>query len=292
MDRTDYQILNILQADSRCTLRHIGDQVGLTPPAVSERIRRMEECGVIRSYRIDIDRTRLDCNITGFISVSLEPEKYAAFCVFCEQSPAVISHHHVIGVFNALLQFAVRDTKELDALLAEISGLRRSGASDVQTDFSHDLLSVNDYYQTPGWLLRDLDGDGTSELLLGADWGDGYGVIFNIYRLDGAQAVRVVDGWSRSQYFLCSDGTLTHEWSGGADHWGRTYLRYGETLLPIESVFDRGGVWYHAKGLDALSLDDTQLEGRCKVIPRAEAEQLMERYTKQYEALPFTPFAA
>ena len=179
-----------------------------------------------------------------------------------------------------------------DALLAEISGLRRSGASDVQTDFSHDLLSVNDYYQTPGWLLRDLDGDGTSELLLGADWGDGYGVIFNIYRLDGAQAVRVVDGWSRSRYFLCSDGTLAHEWSGGADHWGRTYLRYGKTLLPIESVFDRGGVWYHAKGLDALSLDDTQLEDRCKTIPRAEAEQLMERYTKQYEALPFTPFAA
>ena len=179
-----------------------------------------------------------------------------------------------------------------DALLAEIADLRRSGASDVQTDFSHDLLSVNDDYQTPGWLLRDLDGDGTSELLLGADWGDGYGVIFNIYRLDGAKAVRVVDGWSRSKYFLCSDGTLAHEWSGGADHWGRTYLRYGETLLPIESVFDRGGVWYHAKGLDALSLDDTQLEDRCKTIPRAEAEQLMERYTKQYEALPFTPFKA
>ena len=117
-------------------------------------------------------------------------------------------------------------------------------------------------------------------------------MIFNIYRLDGAKAVRVVDGWNRSRYFLCSDGTLAHEWSGGADHWGRTYLRYGETLLPIESVFDRGGVWYHAKGLDALSLEDTQLEDRCKTIPRAEAEQLMERYTKQYEALPFTPFAA
>ena len=179
-----------------------------------------------------------------------------------------------------------------DALLAEISGLRRSGASEVQTDFSHDLLSANDYYQTPGWLLRDLDGDGIPELLLGADWGDGHSVIFNIYRLDGAKAVRVVDGWNRSRYFLCSDGTLAHEWSGGADHWGRTYLRYGETLLPIESVFDRGGVWYHAKGLDALSLDDTQLEDRCKTIPRAEAEQLMERYTKQYEVLLFTPFKA
>ena len=110
--------------------------------------------------------------------------------------------------------------------------------------------------------------------------------------LDAWYLLEYVTGVSRSQYFLCSDGTLAHEWSGGADHWGRTYLRYGEALLPIESVFDRGGVWYHAKGLDALSLEDTQLEGRCKVIPSAEAEQLMERYTKQYEALPFTPFAA
>ena len=43
MDRTDYQILNLLQADSRTTLKTIGDRVGLTAPAVSERIRRMEE---------------------------------------------------------------------------------------------------------------------------------------------------------------------------------------------------------------------------------------------------------
>ena len=64
MDRTDYQILNLLQDDSRCTLRRMGDLVGLTPPAVSERIRRMEESGVIRGYHIDIDRTKLDCNIT------------------------------------------------------------------------------------------------------------------------------------------------------------------------------------------------------------------------------------
>ena len=201
------------------------------------------------------------------------------------------------GTVDIYYEIAQRDSvtgypAAYDELMTNICNLRSAGARDIETDFSHDLLSVNDYYQTPGWLLRDLDGDGIPELLLGADWGDGHSVIFNIYRLDGAKAVRVVDGWSRSKYFLCSDGTLAHEWSGGADHWGRTYLRYGETLLPIESVFDRGGVWYHAKGLDALSLDDTQLEDRCKTIPRAEAEQLMERYTKQYEALPFTPFEA
>ena len=47
MDRTDYQILNILQEDCRATLKNIGDQVGLTAPAVSERIRRLETQGVI-----------------------------------------------------------------------------------------------------------------------------------------------------------------------------------------------------------------------------------------------------
>ena len=50
MDRTDYQILNILQKDCRTTLKNIGDQVGLTAPAVSERVRRMEERGVIGPF--------------------------------------------------------------------------------------------------------------------------------------------------------------------------------------------------------------------------------------------------
>ena len=112
-----------------------------------------------------------------------------------------------------------------DALLAEISDLRRSGASDVQTDFSHDLLSANDYYQTPGWLLRDLDGDGV-ELLLGADWGDGHTVIFNIYRLDGAKAVRVVDGWKRNRWYFCADGSLANECSSSAFESSYSYYRY------------------------------------------------------------------
>ncbi len=120
MDRTDYQILNILQRDCRATLKSIGDQVGLTAPAVSERTRRLEEQGIIQGYRIKINRERLNCNMTGFIFVALEPEKYASFCEFCKNSDTIISHYHVIGVFNALLQFAVQGTQELENLLSEI----------------------------------------------------------------------------------------------------------------------------------------------------------------------------
>ena len=120
MDRTDYQIPNLLQADSRTTLKAIGDRVGLTAPAVSERIRRLEGKGVIQSFSIHVDRTLLDCNLTGFILVAIFPDKYNQFCQFCENTPAIVAHHHVIGVFNALLRFAVADTRQLDTLLAAI----------------------------------------------------------------------------------------------------------------------------------------------------------------------------
>ncbi len=170
-----------------------------------------------------------------------------------------------------------------DALLAEIADLRRSGASDMQTDFSHDLLSANDYYQTPGWLLRDLDGDGTSELLLGADWGDGHTVIFNIYRLDGAKAVRVVDGWSRSRWYLCTDGSLAHEGSDGASEGTYSYYRYENgALRHLETVISLDG-WLYS------DTTDHYVGGKgFRPVSEDEANAVREKYT--HETLSFTPF--
>ena len=48
------------------------------------------------------------------------PEKYGAFCQFCEDTPAITAHHHLVGKLNALLRFAVADTRQLDTLLAAI----------------------------------------------------------------------------------------------------------------------------------------------------------------------------
>ena len=138
MDRTDYQILNLLQRDSRTTLKCIGDQVGLTAPAVSERIRRMEEKGVIKRFSISIDRTLLDCNLTGFLLIALFPEKYSQFCKFCEETPAITAHHHLVGKLNGLLRFAVKDTHELDNLLSNIKQFGDSQTSvELDTYFEY-----------------------------------------------------------------------------------------------------------------------------------------------------------
>ena len=170
-----------------------------------------------------------------------------------------------------------------DALLAEISDLRRSGASDVQTDFSHDLLSVNDYYQTPGWLLRDLDGDGIPELLLGANWDEGHAVIFNIYRSGGTRAVRVVDGWSRSRWYLCTDGSLAHEGSDGASEGTYSYYRYENGVLRhLETVISLDG-WLYS------DTTDHYVGGKgFRPVSEDEANAVREKYT--HETLSFTPF--
>ena len=176
-----------------------------------------------------------------------------------------------------------------DALLAEISGLRRSGASEAQTDFSHDLLSANDYYQTPGWLLRDLDGDEIPELLLGADWGDGHSVIFNIYRLDGAKAVRVVDGWNRNRWYLCTDGSLANEGSSSAFESSYSYYRYTsgelqhlETLLYLDGG-SGGSPWRYS-----VTTDQYVSSGDFHSVTEAEATAVMDKYT--HETLILTPF--
>ena len=170
-----------------------------------------------------------------------------------------------------------------DELMTNICNLRSAGARDIETDFSHDLLSVNDYYQTPGWLLRDLDGDGIPELLLGADWGDGHTVIFNIYRLDGAKAVRVVDGWSRSRWYLCTDGSLAHEGSDGASEGTYSYYRYENgALRHLETVISLDG-WLYS------DTTDHYVGGKgFRPVSEDEANAVREKYT--HETLPFTPF--
>ena len=176
-----------------------------------------------------------------------------------------------------------------DALLAEISGLRRSGASDMQTDFSHDLLSVNDYYQTPGWLLRNLDGVGIPELLLGANWDEGHTVIFNIYRSGGTRAVRVVNGWNRNRWYLCTDGSLANEGSSSAFESSYSYYRYTsgelqhlETLLYLDDG-SGGSPWRYS-----VTTDQYVNSGDFHSVTEAEATAVMDKYT--HETLAFTPF--
>lgn len=198
------------------------------------------------------------------------------------------------GTVDIYYEIAQRDSvtgypAAYDELMTNICNLRSAGARDIETDFSHDLLSVNDYYQTPGWLLRDLDGDGIPELLLGANWDEGHAVIFNIYRYGGTRAVCVVNGWNRNRWYLCTDGSLANEGSSSAFESSYSYYRYTsgelqhlETLLYLDDG-SGGSPWRYS-----VTTDQYVNSGDFHSVTEAEATAVMDKYT--HETLAFTPF--
>lgn len=120
MDQTDINILNLLQKNGRVTIKEISSKVNLTAPAVAERIKRMEDSGIIGGYSTDINYVKLGKTMQAFVAVDVEPKKYEVFCDFCKKTPEIKSHFHIIGPQNAMLHVAVSDSDQLAELLSKI----------------------------------------------------------------------------------------------------------------------------------------------------------------------------
>ncbi|MCY7377347.1 MAG: Lrp/AsnC family transcriptional regulator [Pyrinomonadaceae bacterium] len=114
----DNQILNIIQRDARIANVEIARQVGLAPSAVLERIKKLEERGIIRGYAADIDSAQIGFGLTAFIFVrtndcSDEADKLLAAI------PEVLEVHDVAGDEDYLLKVRAKDTEDLARILRE-----------------------------------------------------------------------------------------------------------------------------------------------------------------------------
>jgi len=102
LDDTDLEILDALMADARRPFSDIGDDVGLSGPAVSARVERLQEAGVVRGFTLDIDRSALDSGVP--VLVELDPEDREAARRRAEESDAVES---VLAAADGSLRFLV-----------------------------------------------------------------------------------------------------------------------------------------------------------------------------------------
>ena len=226
-------------------------------------------------------------DIGGTLAADVTTDGTGRLIVTLTESPVSTSYLAAGAVFTFWPR--VTGYPQYDVVLANICDLRLAGTHGTETDFSSDLLTANDYYQTPGWLLRDLDGDGIPELLLGANWDEGHAVIFNIYRYGGTRAVRVVNGWNRNRWYLCTDGSLANEGSSSAFESNYSYYRYTsgelqhlETLLYLDDG-SGGSPWRYS-----VTTDQYVNSGDFHSVTEAEATAVMDKYT--HETLAFTPF--
>ncbi|GED69205.1 AsnC family transcriptional regulator [Brevibacillus reuszeri] len=120
MDRIDEQIMQLLKENSRITSSEISKQVHLSVPAVSERIRKLEDCGIIDQFTIKINREQLGLHLIAFIMVELEKtEHIAGFRETILQTDSVLECHHLAGSYDYLLKVAVKGTAELEWLISD-----------------------------------------------------------------------------------------------------------------------------------------------------------------------------
>jgi Lrp/AsnC family leucine-responsive transcriptional regulator len=120
IDTTDIQILTILQSNARTPNAEIARQVGMAPSAILERIRKLEQRGIIQGYEARIDPRALGLGMLAYVAVRTD-ERVGDECAGerLARIPEVQEVHHVAGEDCYLLKVRVRDAKALGRLLQD-----------------------------------------------------------------------------------------------------------------------------------------------------------------------------
>ena len=113
LDATNLTLLRELQGDARTSLAELGRRVGLSSPAVAERIRRLESTGVIRGYHADVDPRRIGYTLGVAIRIRPMPRQLAAVAALARDTPEVVECHRVTGDDCYLIPASVRDVEHL-----------------------------------------------------------------------------------------------------------------------------------------------------------------------------------
>lgn len=120
LDSLDYKILNRLVRRARITWSELAGLLKLSGPSTAERVKRLEEKGIIKGYCARLDYASLGFHITAFIAVTLgHPKHRTAFLKGVDEASEVEECHHIAGEDDFLLKVRCKTTQHLDNLLNE-----------------------------------------------------------------------------------------------------------------------------------------------------------------------------
>jgi len=117
IDPVNLRVLKELQRDPRLTMSELGRRVGMSSPAVTERVRRLEEAGVIQGYRVELNPTALGLPITAYIRIRPSPGQLSKIAELAQQIPEVVECHRVTGEDCFILKVYIPAIDQLDRLL-------------------------------------------------------------------------------------------------------------------------------------------------------------------------------
>lgn len=139
MDLTDYKILSHLKENARANATEIGEKINLSTSAVIERIKKLENSGIIKQYTTIIDQKVSGRDIMSFINVRLEhPKFFESFVDEINENNLVMECYYIAGDFDFILKVVASDSKELEDILNRVKSI--NGVSMTRTSV---VLSTN-----------------------------------------------------------------------------------------------------------------------------------------------------
>ena len=146
MDQTDMKLINALSKNARARASLLSEEVNLSVSAVIERIKKLENAGVIKKYTIILDEQKLGLDVTAFICVLMDHPKYnEGLMAFANKKASIIECNYVAGDYDYLLKVRTDTTQSLERLLDEVKGLPGVGRTKTML-----VLSASKQEYSPG----------------------------------------------------------------------------------------------------------------------------------------------
>lgn len=133
MDDKDWAIVRLVQADARKTYAEIGRIVKLSPPAVAERLHRLEDAGVIVGYHAYLDVAKLGLKMLTFIEMTVKKGDYPRFKDAITRHNWILECHHIAGDGSFILKAAVPDVLGLERLIEHLGQFGETKTSLVMS---------------------------------------------------------------------------------------------------------------------------------------------------------------
>ncbi len=123
LDRTDWHLLAELQRDGRASFAELARAVAMSASAVTERVRRLEEAGVIAGYRAVVEPERVGLAVLAFVRLRYPTGNYRPFHALLDSTPEIVEAHHVTGEDCFVLKVLARSMRHLEEITGRIAGL-------------------------------------------------------------------------------------------------------------------------------------------------------------------------
>jgi len=133
LDSVNVRLLDELQRDARLTLAELGRRVGLSAPAVAERLQRLEDGGVLRGYHADVDPRAVGYSLSAVLRIRPAPRELRKVAELARKTPEVVECHRVTGDDCYLMKMHVRDVDHLEEVIDRFAIFGQTTTSIIQS---------------------------------------------------------------------------------------------------------------------------------------------------------------